>query len=149
MSVQNTDLRFAKPIDTIRRSTGTVSGFVDCGIGGINASRALVILDKNVFTGKGSKCVLRVRHTTASGTAYASSTDFSTALIKSTTTDSTTTALAFNIERSGGTGRFLRFLLSTATASSCAGVNVLLSENSKVPPSTTGFTSVTHSPNNP
>jgi len=149
MSVQNTDLRFAKPIAIDKRATGTVSGFVDCGIGGINASRALIILDKQAFSGKNGKSVLRVRHATASGMTYASATAFSTALIQSTSTTSAATALAFNIERGGGTGRFLRFLLSNATASAYTGVHALLSENSKVPPSTTGFTSVTHSPNNP
>lgn len=149
MSVNITDLRFAKPIAVDKRATGTVSAVVDCGISGVNASRAFVILDKQAFSGKSGKSVLRVRHASASGVTYASATAFSTALIQSTATTSTATALAFNIDRCGGTGRFLRFLLSNATASAYTGVHVLLTENAKVPPTTTGFTSVTHSPSAP
>lgn len=149
MSVNITDLRFATPIEFARRAAGVVSGFVDCGKDGVNAGRAFVILNKAALAGQSAKAVLRVRHTTASGTAYASSTAFSPALIQSTVTSAATTSLAFNIDRSGGTGRFLRFLLSGVSASTTMGVIALLTENSKVPPTTTGFTSITHSPANP
>lgn len=149
MSVANTDLRYAKPITIDKRSAAGVSGVVDCGIDGINASRAFVILDKQAFSGKAGKSIIRIRHAAASGVTYASATAFSTALIASTATTSLARALAFNIDRGGGTGRFLRIVLSNVTASGFAGVNVILSENSKVPPTTTGFTSITHFPPNP
>ena len=149
MSVNITDLRFVKPIAVDKRSAAGVSAVVDCGISGVNAGRAFVILDKQAFSGKNGKSILRVRHASASGVTYASATAFSTALIASTATASTATALAFNIDRGGGTGRFLRILLSNATASGFTGVHVLLTENAKVPPTTTGFTSVTHSPSAP
>jgi hypothetical protein len=148
MSVAITDLRFATPIGHARRAAGTVSGTLDCGINGVNASRAFIILNKAALSTQSSKAVLSVRHATASNTSWATSTAFSPALVQSTTTASTATALAFNIERAG-VGRFLRFLLSGVSASTTMGVLALLSENSKVPPTTTGFTSITHIPNNP
>jgi hypothetical protein len=148
MSVAITDLRFANPIAVARRGAGGVSGFVDCGINGVNASRAFIILNKHPLASQSAKAIIRVRHATASGTAFTAATEFSPALVQSTTTNSTATALAFNIERAG-VGRFLRVVISGVSASTLCGVIALLTENSKVPPTTTGFTSITHNPNNP
>jgi len=146
MANNNQDLRFVRPIATERRSTGGVSGVIDCGFGGANYGSVILICDKNTFATKGSKVVFRARHTTASNTTYANSTAFSTALIASGSTDSATESLVFNITRSGGTGRFIRVVVSAVTASANVGVIGLLSRGTAVPPATTGFTAITFQP---
>jgi len=149
MANHNEDLRFAKPILTDKRSTGGVSGVIDCEFGGFNYGAVLLISDKQAFSGKNSKIVIRARHCTASGVTYASATAFATPIIVSGTTGSATAAFAINIARSGGTGRFLRVVQSTVTASSNTGVIAQLSRGSRVPPSSSGFASVTYSPPGP
>lgn len=149
MANHNEDLRFVRPITTERRSAGVVSGVIDCEFGGFNYGACLLICDKNAFATKSSKMVLRARHTTASNTTYANSTAFNTAIVVSGATNSTTEALAVNIARSGGTGRFIRVLLSGVTASTNCGVIAQLSRGSRVPPSSSGFASVTYSPPGP
>jgi len=146
MATKIQDLRWVKAIDCTKRATGTVSAVVDMGYGGNNFDDVLVVCNKSAFSSKGSKMVIRARHTTASGTLYASSTAFNTALAASGATGSAAELVGLLIHRSGGTGRFLRLLLSSATASSQAGVDVLLTGSDRILPPTTGFASITYSP---
>jgi hypothetical protein len=146
MANNNQDLRFVRPIVTDKRATGVVSGFIDCGFGGANYGSVLIVADKNAFTNKSSKLVLTARHATASGVTFASATAFNTAAVASGATNSTTAAFAININRSGGTGRFIRVKLSSVTASTNAGVIGILSRGTAIPPETTGFSTVSFVP---
>ncbi len=149
MAVNAQDLRYVKPIASAKRSTGVVSGVIDCGISGVNAHRLTLICDKTAFAGKVGKCTLSARHAAASGVTYASATAFNTAATVTTASTASADLTAIFIDRGNGTGRFVRVLLSSITASSDAGVVALLSENAVVPPTTTGFSSVKQVPAGP
>lgn len=141
----NQDLKWVTGTAHDRRSTGTLSGVIRMG----DYKRCLLVANKGTFASKGSKIIIRARAATASGMTYASASSVTPyTLIASGTTGSATEQIAFNIDNAGG-GPFVRYLLSTATASANVGVFALLSEGTVVPPSTTGFASITFSPTSP
>ncbi len=141
----NQDLKWVKGTVSDRRSTGTLSGVIRMG----DYKRCLLVADKQAFATKSSKIVLRARCATTSGMTYASAANVTPfTLINSGATNSTSDAFAFNIDIAGG-GPFVRYLLSTVTASASCGVFGQLSEGTVVPPSTTGFSSITFQPTSP
>lgn len=144
--IPNQDLRWSLPTTYAARSTGVLSGFVDCTPSGINYDRIRLVAQKSAFSGKNSKLVLRARHATASGVTFASATAFSSNAIVSGTTTSGAQAISLNISREGGTGRFVRYTLSTITASANAGVIAMLTEGDTIPQSNDSFAAVVQVP---
>lgn len=145
MAVKIEDLKYVLGTAHDGRSTGVVSGVIDC----TGADRCTLILKKTAFTSKGSRLALKARHATSSSITYASATAFSTAIaVGDAAAGSAASIHKVDIDMRG-LGPFVRYTLSTITASAKAGVDAFLTENDAVPPASTGFTSVTSSPVNP
>lgn len=149
MSNKSADVKVGHPIGTIKRSVNTTaSGEFDA----LGCNDVLVYVARGVNNVK-SKQILRIRHSSATGTDYASATAMGTAVIGSSTASGSTSAILgpFRIDMSGK-GRYLNFLLSNTIQSAFAGVIVNGMTNEKIAPSSTGFTAVTGvatAPNNP
>jgi hypothetical protein len=125
------DIKTATPIK-INRVAGVSSGTVDT----LGAHKALIRFVKGPAT---TKAIWRVGHTSASTTLYASATQFSTPIIVSSVTSGQT---AYEIDLTG-CKRHLRVRQSMVTTSAAAGVIVDLVYNREIPPTSTGFVSVT------
>lgn len=133
------DIKVAQPIPVVRRAAGVVSGTFDT----LGCTQVVAWVVKGVLSGQSSKQVLRVGHAETAAT-FASATAFSTAVIASGATASAATQnlgpFCFDMQ---GAGRYLVFKLSNITASACGGVIAVGIANELVPPTSTGFTSVT------
>lgn len=141
MPFQDEDFRIVPIISHARRSTGVLSGSVDC----VGFDRVRIVMNKQAFSGKNSKIDINVAHGASSVTTYASGTALSSA-------DGTTTSAAqINcwVGDIRGLGPKILVTQSTITASGDSGVFAILSRSDAIPPSTTGFTTVTQYPNNP
>lgn len=141
MAFQDEDFKIVSVITSAKRSTGVVSGSVTT----LGFDRATIFMVKNAFSGKNSKVDFNVAHGTSSISTYASGTALSSA-------DGTTTSAGqINIWTGDlrGLGPKLLVTLSSITASADAGVFAYLSRNDRIPPASTGFTTVTYYPANP
>lgn len=149
MSNKSADIKIGAPISVITRAVNTTaSGEFDA----LGCGEVLAFCPKGTLNVK-SKQIIRIRHSSATGTDYASATAFGTALIASSTASGSANVLQgpFRIDMAGK-GRYLNFLLSNTIQSSRSGVICFGMVNEKITPSTTGFTSITGTttaPNNP
>ena len=148
MSIKVSDIKIGHPIACLKRTSKSVpSGTFDA----TGCSQVCVGILRGVNASDSTQ-VLRIRYSSASTTDYASSTAFGTALIASTNTDSLTTVHGPFIIDMSGKGPHLNFLLSAKLQSANTGVIAIGMQNTRVAPSSTGFTAVTGvttAPNNP